>query len=1241
MAAVPVLLRPVEPFSSDPLCALLGPGRLAEALGPGGGVLALRGRGGGGREVLVRAVPGPPGAPGGEQLLVPRALLRRLPPPPVRARPVPRPPLLSWALLGARGPRELALGPGLVWRGGPGPGELLVLEARPALQGLLGPRTRLALTELGPPGAVAPAPAPQGPPLVSAFAAPAGAPASLRTAPGDPGALLRGGKLREAEGPRGPPGPDRQAALWVSRRGLRGLGLFHGEWVWVSVAPGPPLRGPGGQRGVEGPLAGERPRAGDRGPLGERPHVSDQGPCTPERPSAVDQGPLSESPGDPGPLTAERPGAGDQGPLGERPGAGDQGPLGERPGAGDQGPLGETSVGSDQGSLDPVQWPQGEREAQEALALLQRELADPRDPTLERGASTDQEPEEGPQEGKAEPQGPDALRLATPSSLRPREGHGEEQAWCPGSRGHPEGPGETSGSPSLAWCPGSRGHPEGPGETPGSPSLAGSSSKHLAVVLAADLCLDYPNNQVNLRNIWGDLVDGTDQDFCAGCLEPDLSLPDGTALISAALCFNVAAEPASINELLIQRYSCDPPSVDQGAKRSQSFLSVPPFAKELVIEIVTSPTYSIKGAYEALLYQHFQTPRAVQVGDVLCVPTRDQPAYLEVNPEADPRCPDIYFKVKKIVGREGEKPSFGYLADTNNTTLYQAGPTHSYVPSFPSSDGHVFWSSLSPAGLSHAVDQICSILQPHLRNSVADLRGGGRILFSGPSSSGKMTAVRAACSRLSLHLYPVDSVTLCRDTSGAAEAKLQAAFSHATLYRPCVLLLRNVHLLGRERDGVTEDSRTVAALQRLLLDITRTSSDFPVLVIGTTSRPRYVVLDVQTTFLHEVRLEAPSEEQRRSILQALTASLPLGKDVNLAKLAKRTAGFVLGDFCALLAHSGRAACSRIQNSSASSQLSEEEARELCAAGYPIIAEDFNLALDHLHEAHAQAVGAPKVPSVQWQDVGGLQDVKREILDTVQLPLEHPELLSLGLRRSGLLLYGPPGTGKTLLAKAVATECAMTFLSVKGPELINMYVGQSEENVRDVFARARQAAPCIIFFDELDSLAPNRGRSGDSGGVMDRVVSQLLAELDGLHSTTDVFVIGATNRPDLLDTALLRPGRFEKLLYVGVNEDRESQLRVLKAITRKFKLDPSVNLSVVLEKCPPRLTGADLYALCSDAMMSAIKRKVSLLEEGSDAETLELVLTMEDFVQAAEQLQPSVSEQELLQYRRIQQKFASG
>jgi len=242
---------------------------------------------------------------------------------------------------------------------------------------------------------------------------------------------------------------------------------------------------------------------------------------------------------------------------------------------------------------------------------------------------------------------------------------------------------------------------------------------------------------------------------------------------------------------------------------------------------------------------------------------------------------------------------------------------------------------------------------------------------------------------------------------------------------------------------------------------------------------------------------------------------------------------------------------------------------------------------------ATAIGRPSVPNVRWEDVGGQAEAKRAILETVQLPLRHPALFAGGVRqRSGVLLHGPPGTGKTLLAKAVATECQLAFLSVKGPELLSPYVGESERQVRELFARARDAAPCVIFFDEIDALAPSRGATGDAGGVMDRVVSQLMAELDSVHSAghagaPPLFVLGATNRPDLLDTSLLRPGRFEKLVYIGPPDTRPQQRQVLGALTRRFVLASDVHLDDVCEQLPLTLSGAELYALCAGALTLAI------------------------------------------------------
>ncbi|XP_043079462.1 peroxisome assembly factor 2 [Puntigrus tetrazona] len=713
---------------------------------------------------------------------------------------------------------------------------------------------------------------------------------------------------------------------------------------------------------------------------------------------------------------------------------------------------------------------------------------------------------------------------------------------------------------------------------------------------------------------------------------------ENVGLISPVQWFNLSdgmPVPVGNKTIKIKRWNKAPEAESQISASSCRCAS-PPFAKELHIEAIISPDYSSHGPFDSILHQHFSSPRLVQRGTILGIPSEGHPDLVENSSEGITRWPVLYFRVKQVCGFAAEEEEgSSYLADSNHTSLYTGSSTHSLCPCSVLPKGSLFWTSLCPPGLSSTVENLLAIIQPHFSESSLTLKRGCSILLMGPNGSGKVTAVRAASRRLHLHLIKVDCVTVCADTAAACEAKLKSVFERAELHRPCVLLLRNLQLLGQPRDGSETDSRVTSTLCTLVA-----AAHASVVVVGSVSSQRELSSDVTAAFVHQVVIESLSEEQRRTMLASLSEDLMLGKDVNLGKIAKQTAGFVLGDICALLTNAGKAAHRRLLQMYFPESASEQEEEDLCVSGVSVTSEDFNTALDILQEAHSQAIGAPKIPSVRWQDIGGLQQVKKEILDTIQLPLEHPELLSLGLRRSGLLLYGPPGTGKTLLAKAVATECTMTFLSVKGPELINMYVGQSEENIREVFSKARTAAPCIIFFDELDSLAPNRGHSGDSGGVMDRVVSQLLAELDGLHSSGDVFVIGATNRPDLLDQSLLRPGRFDKLVYVGVNEDRESQLQVLKAILRRFKVDPSVCLLEVVESCPPQLTGADLYALCSDAMMCAIKRKISQITEGVDSEASALTLCAEDFRQALAGLQPSVSEQQLNRYKLIQQKFTA-
>ncbi|XP_029374028.1 peroxisome assembly factor 2 isoform X2 [Echeneis naucrates] len=711
---------------------------------------------------------------------------------------------------------------------------------------------------------------------------------------------------------------------------------------------------------------------------------------------------------------------------------------------------------------------------------------------------------------------------------------------------------------------------------------------------------------------------------------PDLQNHNEVGFISATLWFNMTegeSVPVSSCTLRMKRWTPSPP--ESGA-RSDSFCrsASPPFAGELHIQPLASPLYGDLSCYDNLLSEHFSTPRLVSQGDVLSVPAEKHPDLLENNSNGIFRCPVLFFRVQKVcllADRGGEEEEGAHLADKLHTSLYLGASTTGPVPCC-SVEGTSLWTSLSPPGLNRTVDQICSIILPYLRHSSLS---GCTVLLHGPAGSGKMTAVSAASRRLNLHLLKVDCVSLCADTSAASEAKLTSVFQRAAALQACVLVLRNLQLLLRSRGAGEEDGRITAALCQLL-DNAPTS----VVLVATVCRPRDLSAAVMTAFVHQVVLESPTVEQRQSMLVSLTRDVHLGRDVNLERLAKLTPGFVLGDLRALLSEAGRAACRRLIQICGGRQ--EED---LCSSGVTIQNQDFTSALEILQDTQSKAIGAPKIPSVHWEDVGGLQQVKKEILDTVQLPLQRPELLSLGLNRTGVLLYGPPGTGKTLLAKAVATECSMSFLSVKGPELINMYVGQSEENIREVFCRARSAAPCVVFFDELDSLAPSRGRSGDSGGVMDRVVSQLLAELDGLNSSVGVFVIGATNRPDLLDQSLLRPGRFDKLVYVGINEDRVSQLQVLQAVLRKFRLDPALDLQDLVDRCPPHMTGADLYALCSDAMTAAIKRKILHIEDGLDSEESALVLSVEDFTSALETFRLSVSDEELLRYKNIQQKLA--
>ncbi|KAG7452765.1 AAA-domain-containing protein [Guyanagaster necrorhizus] len=746
-----------------------------------------------------------------------------------------------------------------------------------------------------------------------------------------------------------------------------------------------------------------------------------------------------------------------------------------------------------------------------------------------------------------------------------------------------------------------------------------------------------------------------------------------------------------------------------------------PTARSITVARVASPI-SVDRTYQSLfvtaLQRHFEgAPTLVKAGDVIAVAlnTDDQHSHAEhdrypvsdstpsraneavffvltnidhdvISNEADSLSPDAY-----IGATLGE---LGCWFDASVTHMVQTGVEHCRVPDVSAYLGlgmsriHVHPRALSCPATSDpnsSFEKLFSVASVVLGKHSVSYNLPLSFLLSGARGTGKYSSAHSVARLLGMHVLEINCYDAVGDNDTQTEGLLRARFEKAMDCSPCLLILRQLDGLGSNSQG--PDSKTGSPMINVLrdcLDHVHQSwkiTGYPVMICGITNEPSKLPPAFVALFKHEITFEAPNEVERYDILQSQLASKVVAPDVSVSALATQTAALVAGDLVDLVVRAEAASIER-----ASSTVDYEDVSDIIQAGVTLSNSDFEGALGKARASYSEGIGAPKIPNVSWDDVGGLAHAKSDILDTIQLPLDYPELFSDGLKkRSGILLYGPPGTGKTLVAKAVATSFALNFFSVKGPELLNMYIGESEANVRRIFQRARDAKPCVIFFDELDSIAPKRGNHGDSGGVMDRIVSQLLSELDGMSGSggTDVFVIGATNRPDLLDAALLRPGRFDRMLYLGVSKTHEEQLHILEALTRKFRLHPDFDLSALAERCPFNLTGADFYAVCSDALLNAMTRKAEELEEtiglflvsanfahandtlssarlnsqpGGDQypypltpqyylaevasqEEVNVIVTEDDFTLALNHLVPSVSEAEMRHYAIIQQQFS--
>merc|ERR1719472_736114 len=463
------------------------------------------------------------------------------------------------------------------------------------------------------------------------------------------------------------------------------------------------------------------------------------------------------------------------------------------------------------------------------------------------------------------------------------------------------------------------------------------------------------------------------------------------------------------------------------------------------------------------------------------------------------------------------------------------------------------------------------------------------ILMFGPPGSGKTLIARAVANETGAFFFLINGPEIMSKMAGEAEGNLRKAFEEAEKNAPAIIFIDEIDSIAPKRDKTNgEVERRIVSQLLTLMDGLKQRAH--VVVIGATNRPNSMdpALRRFGRFDREIDIGVPDENGRLEIFRIHTRNMKLDDDVDPEAVARDTHGFVGADMAAL--------CTE-----AAMQCIREKMDLIDIDEDTIDAEVLDsMAVTHDHFKYALGVSNPsslretvvEVPNVTWDDIGGLTDVKRELKELVQYPVEHPEKFEkFGMSPSrGVLFYGPPGCGKTLMAKAVANECQANFISVKGPELLTMWFGESEANVRDIFDKARGSAPCVLFFDELDSIAGQRGgSSGDGGGAADRVINQILTEIDGVGSKKNVFVIGATNRPDIIDPAILRPGRLDQLIYIPLPDDG-SRMAILKSNLRKSPVADTVDLPY-LAKMTRGFSGADLTEICQRACKLAIRESI--------------------------------------------------
>ena len=517
-------------------------------------------------------------------------------------------------------------------------------------------------------------------------------------------------------------------------------------------------------------------------------------------------------------------------------------------------------------------------------------------------------------------------------------------------------------------------------------------------------------------------------------------------------------------------------------------------------------------------------------------------------------------------------------------------------------------------GLREEIQRIREMVELPLRHPELFQRLGiepprGVFLY-GPPGCGKTLLAKAVANESDANFYVISGPEIMSKFYGESEARLREIFQKAQETAPSIIFIDELDAIAPKREEVTgEVERRVVAQLLSLMD--GMGSRGNIIVIGATNRPNAIdpALRRPGRFDREIEIGVPDKRGRFEILQIHTRAMPLAQDVDLKRLFEITHGYTGADIASLCREAAMKALRRYMP-----EINLEEERVS-----PEILEKMEVKLDDFMQAYREVTPTAmrevyvEVPTVHWQDIGGLNQVKEELMEAVEWPLKRPDVFKrMGINPpKGILLLGPPGCGKTLLARAVATESEANFISIKGPEIFSKWVGESEKAIREVFRKGRTAAPAIIFFDELDSIVPRRGMGYADSGVSERVISQLLTEMDGIEALQNVVVVAATNRPDILDPAVLRPGRFDRLIYVPA-PDEQSLFQILKIHTRGMPLAKDVNLSE-LARNVAGYSGADVEAVCREAAMSALRRDI----DGKE-------VTLQDFKEAMAKIKPSIT-----------------